>query len=228
MARIPAGTFKMGSTRSSEERPEHTVEVPAFAISQYEITIAEFGRFARATGTPMPDTLGMNAMDHPIVNVTWQQAVDYTRWLSRQTGHHYRLPSEAEWEYAASAGRDTAYWWGVTMEPGHAHCFGCSDGPPPRAPTAVGRFPANPFGLYDTEGNVAEWVQDCWHRDYDGAPASAAAWTTGGDCTQRGVRGGAWSSPPTSLRNARRDKFRADNRYDHIGFRVVREVASEE
>ncbi|MDZ7736975.1 MAG: SUMF1/EgtB/PvdO family nonheme iron enzyme [Gammaproteobacteria bacterium] len=155
-----------------------------------------------------------------------RRPVKYTEWLSQQTGYQYRLPSEAEWEYAASAGRDTDYWWGVTMEPNRAHCFGCSDGPPPRAPTRVGSFPANPFGLHDTEGNVAEWVQDCWHNNYDGAPASAAAWIEGGDCSRRVVRGGSYNSPPTSLRNARRDKFKADAEYDNIGFRVVREIDS--
>jgi len=226
MARLPAGSFMMGSSRANEERPEHEVRVPAFAISQHEITIEQFARYARATGRSMPNTQGMPS-DYPMFNVSWQQAVDYTRWLSAQTGQNYRLPSEAEWEYAASAGRDTTYWWGVTMEPGHAHCFGCSDGPPPRGPTAVGQFPANPFGLHDTEGNIAEWVQDCWHTSYDGAPDTATAWTEGGDCAQRVVRGGSWSSPPTSLRNARRDKFSAENQYDHIGFRVARDVQSE-
>lgn len=214
----------MGSSRFSEERPEHSVTIDSFAISRYETTIAEYERFARATGSPVPNTMGLNKDNHPVVHVSWPQAVKYTEWLSQQTGQRYRLPSEAEWEYAASAGHETDYWWGVTMRPNQAHCFGCNDGPPPGEPTEVGTFPANPFGLHDTEGNVAEWTQDCWHKSYEGAPASGAAWTEGGDCSLRVVRGGAWSSPPTSLRNARRDKFKADAKYDNIGFRVVREV----
>lgn len=226
MARLPAGRFMMGSTRANEERPKHQVRVPAFAISQHEITIGQYARYARATGAAMPDTQGLPP-DYPMFNVSWQQAANYVRWLSQQTGQNYRLPTEAEWEYAASAGRDTSYWWGITMEAGHAHCFGCSDGPPPRGPTAVGQFPANPFGLHDTEGNIAEWVQDCWHNSYDGAPETAVAWTQGGNCAQRVVRGGSWSSPPMSLRNAHRDRFSADNQYDHVGFRVARDVVSE-
>lgn len=224
MVPIPAGSFAMGSSRFSEERPEHTVEVRPFAISQHEVTIADYERFARATGTPLPNTLDMNKTDHPVINVNWQQAMDYTQWLSEQTGYQYRLPSEAEWEYAASTGRKTDYWWGVTMKPNQAHCFGCETGLDPRTPTRIGSFPPNPFGLHDTEGNVAEWVLDCWHKNYESAPETSAAWVDGGDCSQRVVRGGSYNSPPTSLRNSRRDKFKADEKYDNIGFRVVREV----
>lgn len=224
MVSISAGSFKMGSSRFTEERPEHMVRVKPFAISQYEITVAEYQRFARATGQPMPATPGNSSGNYPMINISWAQAVDYTRWLSQQTGHNYRLPSEAEWEYAASAGSDTDYWWGVTMKPNQAHCFGCETGLDPRRPTEVGSFPANPFGLHDTEGNVAEWVQDCWHKTYEGAPETATVWTEGGDCSMRVVRGGSYNSPPTSVRNSSRDKFKANEQYDNIGFRVVREV----
>ncbi len=225
MRPLPAGQFQMGSARFREERPEHTVAVQRYAISQYEITIAEYERYARATGKTMPDSFGQNKSDHPVVNVSWADAAGYANWLSRQTGHNYRLPTEAEWEYAASGGRETDYWWGVTMEPGRAHCFGCDDKLQPRMPTAIGSFPANPFGVHDMLGNVAEWVADCWHPDYENANGTAhQPRQTDGNCQLRGVRGGSYNSPPTSLRHSRRDKFDARQGYDNIGFRVVREM----
>lgn len=222
MVWIPAGKFTMGSGRTAEERPPREVSVARFAISQYEITFTEYDRFARATGRRIPDSAGMNRNTHPVIQVTWDDAAQYAEWLSRETGHNYRLPSEAEWEYAAGAGRETTYWWGFELLPGKAHCFGCESGLDPRSPTSVGQFEPNPFGLYDMYGNVAEWVQDCWNRNYAGAPTDARPWTEG-DCSYRVVRGGSYGSPPPSIRTARRDRFRADNTYDSIGIRVVRE-----
>lgn len=224
MQPIAAGSFRMGSNRFRDERPEHEVTVKPFAISQHEITIAEYERYARATGEALPATSGMNKTDHPVINVTWTQAAGYAAWLSQQTGEQYRLPTEAEWEYAATAGRKTDYWWGVVMEPDRAHCFGCDSDLVPGMPIQVGSYPANPFGLYDMAGNVAEWVQDCWHKNYEDAPVlSNEAWTSGGNCQLRIVRGGSYNSPPTSLRHSRRDKFDASSGYDNIGFRIVRE-----
>ena len=104
-----------------------------------------------------------------------------------------------------------------------AHCFGCGSGLDPRKPTKVGSFKPNPFNLYDTAGNVAEWVQDCWHENYEGAPTDGIVWE-GGDCAYRVVRGGSFSSPPASLRTSKRDKFKSDTTYDQIGIRIVRDV----
>jgi formylglycine-generating enzyme required for sulfatase activity/serine/threonine protein phosphatase PrpC len=222
MVWIPSGTFTMGSGRFPEERPQREVSVERFAISRHEITFAEYERFARATGRRIPDNMGMNKNTHPVIMVTWEDASQYAAWLSRETGKSYRLPSEAEWEYAAGAGRDTTYWWGFDIKPGLAHCFGCESGLDSRRPTAVGSFEANPFGLYDMYGNVAEWVQDCWNNSYAGAPSDGQAWTDG-DCSYRVVRGGSYLSPPPSIRTARRDRFRAASTYDTIGIRVVRE-----
>jgi formylglycine-generating enzyme required for sulfatase activity len=205
MAWIPAGTFTMGSGRFSEERPQREVTVGRFAISQYEITFAEYERFARATGRRVPDSMGMNRNTHPVILVTWEDATRYAAWLSQETGRTYRLPSEAEWEYAAGAGLDSTYWWGFDIKPGMAHCFGCETGLDPRRPTAVGNFEPNPFGLHDMYGNVAEWVQDCWNNSYEGAPADGRAWTEG-DCSYRVVRGGSYLSPPPSIRTSRRDR----------------------
>lgn len=222
MVRIPAGSFTMGSGRFPEERPQREVAVQRFAMSQYEITFAEYDRFARATGRRVPDSAGMDRSTHPVIQVTWEDAASYAEWLSRETGRNYRLPSEAEWEYAAGLGRDSSYWWGFNLKPGMAHCFGCETDLDPRRPTRVGSFDPNPFGLHDMYGNVAEWVQDCWNNSYQGAPTDGSAWLEG-DCNYRVVRGGSYLSPPPSIRSARRDRFRAASTYDTIGIRVVRE-----
>ena len=225
MVWIPAGTFQMGSSGSSryaEERPRHTVKVDKFAMSKYEVTFAEYDKFAKSTGRKLPDNLYMDRDTHPVIFVTWDDAYYYAKWLSGQTGKKYRLPTEAEWEYAAGTGKTSPFWWGFNEEPGKAHCFGCGTGLDPRKPTKVGSFAPNPFGVYDTAGNVAEWVHDCWHDDYKNAPNTAEPWE-GGDCAYRVVRGGAYSSPPQSIRHAKRDKYKSDSAYDHIGIRLARD-----
>lgn len=225
MVVIPAGKFTMGSTSSkhSEERPRHDVTVESFAASQNEVTFAEYDLFAKAKGRKIPDSLYLDRATHPVIFVSWDDAYYYTKWLSEETGHKYRLANEAEWEYLASTGKKTTFWWGYDEEPNRAHCFGCGTNLDPRKPTKIGSFEANAFGLYDTSGNVAEWVHDCWHDSYKGAPEYAEVWE-GGDCSYRIVRGGAYSTPPQSIRNTKRDKFRSDKTYDHIGIRVVREI----
>ncbi|HSS65321.1 MAG TPA: SUMF1/EgtB/PvdO family nonheme iron enzyme [Gammaproteobacteria bacterium] len=226
MVPIPGGSFRMGSGPHSivaEERPQRSVSVRPFAISTHEITFAEYDRFARATGRARPDSGGLDRQTHPVVNVSWDDANAYVSWLNSQTGEYYRLPSEAEWEYAAAAGTTTPFWWGFDAGENNAHCFDCNTGLNPRQPTRVGSFAPNPFGLHDTAGNVAEWVQDCYHPDYRGAPADASVWE-GGDCTFRVARGGSFSSASTSLRSQKRAKLRGNKGYDNVGFRVVREL----
>lgn len=225
MVVIPAGKFAMGSTssRNSDERPRHDVSVEQFAASQYEISFAQYDLFAKAKGKKIPDSLYLDRETHPVIFISWDDAYYYTKWLSEETGQKYRLATEAEWEYLASTGKKTTFWWGYDEEPNRAHCFGCGTNLDPRKPTKIGSFEANAFGLYDTSGNVAEWVHDCWHDNYKGAPAYADVWE-GGDCSYRVVRGGAYSTPPQSIRNAKRDKFKSDKAYDHIGIRVVRDI----
>ena len=225
MVWIPAGTFQMGSPGSStnaDERPEHTVTVKKFAMSKYEITFTDYEKFAKATGHKMPDNLYMDKDTTPVFFVSWDDAYNYAKWLSDQTGKKYRLPSEAEWEYAASGGKNSPFWWGFNEESGKAHCFTCESQLDPRKPAKIGSFDPNQFGLYDTAGNVAEWVHDCWHDDYKGAPDDGSVWE-GGDCTQRVARGGSFISPQQSIRTEKRDKFKSDSGYDHIGIRVVRD-----
>jgi formylglycine-generating enzyme required for sulfatase activity len=148
--------------------------------------------------------------------------VAYTRWLSQQTGRTYRLPSEAEWEYAARGGSDDWHWWGYALGQGNAVCLDCGSDWDARQPAPVGSLAANPFGLYDTAGNVMEWVQDCYNPNYQGAPADGSAWLTG-DCEQRVVRGGAYNKPSANLRSSARSKLPGELRLQMLGFRVVRE-----
>ena len=222
MVVIPAGAFRMGSSRSTspEERPRREVSVAQFAVSQYEITVAEYARFAAASGRAAARGLTQNS---PVRSVSWDDARAYAAWLSAETGQRYRLASEAEWEYMASTGKRTSYWWGREPGVGRAHCFDCESGLDTGRPARIGNFEANAFGVYDTAGNVAEWVQDCWHKNYAGAPADASV-REGGDCSLRVVRGGAYRSPAQSIRSAKRDKFKADQAYEYIGIRVVREI----
>lgn len=227
MVVIPAGKFSMGSpgtSRHADERPRHTVNINKFAISKYEVTFAEYDKFANATGRKLPDNQYQDRATYPVIFVTWDDAYYYADWLSDQTGFHYRLPSEAEWEYAAGAGERSPYWWGYDMKPNMAHCqLGCSSIYDPKKPTAVGSFKPNPFGVYDTAGNVAEWVQDCWHENYENAPTNGKEWV-GGDCVYRAVRGGSYFSPEDSIRTQRRDKFKSDQAYDNIGIRLARDI----
>ncbi|MCH8261977.1 MAG: SUMF1/EgtB/PvdO family nonheme iron enzyme, partial [Proteobacteria bacterium] len=226
MVVIPAGSFEMGgssSSRFTDERPRHTVNIKSFAVSKYEVTFVEYDRFAKASDRKLPDDLYMDRKTHPVIYVKWDDAYYYVKWLSEQTGKKYRLLSESEWEYAASTGTKSSFWWGYNEEIGKAHCFGCETGLDPRKPSKVGGFEANKFGLHDTAGNVAEWVRDCWHENYKGAPNDGGVWE-GGDCTYRTVRGGAYISPQQSIRSAKRDKLKSDAGYDHVGIRIAREL----
>ena len=225
MVEIPAGSFEMGSPNHSvevSERPKRMVDIPAFAMSKYEVTYVEYERFARATGRKKPKNPGLDKKTHPVIFVSWDDALAYTRWLSTQTGKKYRLPTEAQWEYAALADTATAYWWGRELGSGRAHCFNCDTGLNPRASTSVGRFPASLFGLHDTSGNVAEWVRDCWHPNYQDAPTDGSVWE-GGDCTYRVARGGSFLNTGKSIRAKKRTKWKSQRGYDSVGFRIVRE-----
>ncbi len=222
---IQGGSFMMGSHMSqlvNEEQPVHEVTLKSFSIGRYEVTFRDYELFAAATDRPLPDDLGWGQGPRPVINVSWEDARAYTEWLSEQTGHRYRLPSEAEWEYAASAGTESPYWWGTELGTGNANCFNCGSQWDGSSTAPVGRFKPNPFGLYNTAGNVMEWVDDCYHSSYDGAPADGSSWQEPG-CTERVVRGGAFNKPGESLRVTRRGRHDADARLLVLGFRVVRE-----
>jgi len=225
MVWLPADSFDMGSpgtSTSKDERPRHTVKLKKFALSKYEITITEYEIFAKATKRQMPDDLYMEHDTSPVVLIKWDDAFKYTKWLSDQTGHKYRIPSEAEWEYAASGGKDTPFWWGHEEKSGMAHCYACGSQFDPRKPAKIGKFQPNLFGLFDTSGNVAEWVYDCWHETYEDAPTDGSVWE-GGDCSLRVARGGSYISPQQSVRITKRDKFKSNSGYDHVGIRLARD-----
>ena len=226
MVSIPAGSFLQGSTSISrfiEERPRHKVNISKFAVSQHEITFIQYGAFIKATNRKAPKGYVANDAKHPVANITWDDAHNYARWLSEQTGQKYRLLSESEWEYMARGSSTTTFWWGFEPGEGNAHCFDCESGYDPRKPTKIGSFKPNKFEVYDTAGNVAEWVKDCWHRNYHNAPTTNEPWE-GGDCRFRVVRGGGYSNPSQSIRSAKRDKLTANRPYDHVGIRVAREI----
>jgi formylglycine-generating enzyme required for sulfatase activity/serine/threonine protein phosphatase PrpC len=225
MQTIPAGEFMMGAgslSTSMDARPQHKVTLKEFAMSQHEITYAEYEIFAKSMGKSAPERSGINPKVYPIVNVSWQDAQDYASWLSRQTKQKYSLPSEAQWEYAARAGTTKDFWWGIDAGTGNAHCLGCGSPANMRKATEIGSFPANPWGLHDTSGNVAEWTLDCYNRSYNGAPDNGDAWQDG-DCSKRVVRGGSFSNAGDGSNNTKRAKYTAGTKLTHIGFRVVRE-----
>ncbi len=221
---VPGGTFTMGNplALTADERPEHSVSMKSFAIGVHEVTVGDYRKFSQATGTKMPKLGPMAEQnDVPITFISWNEALAYAKWLSQQTGKEYSLPSEAQWEYAARAGTNTPYWWGRGIGRGNAHCFSCDTGLDPRQPTAVGRFKANAFGLHDTAGNAQEWVYDCFHASYEGAPSDGSVFE-GGDCNVRVLRGGGYGSGPDRLTNSARDKLRVERGNDQSGLRVVR------
>lgn len=226
MIKIPGGSFRMGNPTgilSPDETPRHTVKVSPFVMSVYEVTYADYDLFAKDTGREMPDSAGLDPKTYPVTNVSWDDAIAYTQWLSKQTGKKYRLPSEAEWEYAARGGTRSSFWWGNDKGVGNAHCFNCGSELNTSRPARVGSYKPNPFGLYDTAGNVYEWVHDCYHRNYIGAPNDGSVWE-GGDCNVRVVRGGAFRSPASSMRVENRETFPSNKGQYNVGIRLARDL----
>jgi formylglycine-generating enzyme required for sulfatase activity len=233
---VGAGRFRMGDDTGASS-PAHTVTLSQpFAIGIYEVTRGEYQAFAEATGTRMPAAAHAETPRHPVVDVDWQAAVAYSDWLTAQTGHGYRLPTEAEWEYVARAGATTPYTFGsdaaqlchygnVADRSAHQRFMGwsvvdCDDGAVRTAP--VGQYRPNAFGVYDVHGNAAEWVLDCWHISYDNAPRDGVAWQVRGQCIDRVVRGGSWGNGADAVRVT--DRRPASTPGDSRGFRVVREL----
>ena len=221
---VPPGEFVMGSSDTPYERPERAITIrQAFAIGRREVTFAEWDLCADAGACKhRPDDRGWGRGNRPVMNVSWDDTKLYTAWLSQKTGQKYRLPSEAEWEYAARAGTKTPFWWGRDVGLGRAQCDNCLS-PPNRQTVAVGSFRPNGFGLYDTSGNAAEWVEDCWSDNYAKAPKDALA-SISGDCRLRVLRGGNFNSKATEVRSSARFRYDIDVRYIANGFRVLREL----
>ena len=260
MVVIPAGSFQMGSPddeegRDADEGPQHRVTIDApFALGRYEVTRGQFSRFVAATnheakgcrywdGDSVENDPNRSWRDpgyeqsnnHPVACVSWEDAQAYIDWLRKESGENYRLPSEAEWEYAARAGTTTRYFWGDDADEGCSFANGadqtakkeqtgwtvmaCDDGYYGTA--SAGSYRPNRFGLHDMTGNLWEWLEDRWHDNYDDAPIDGRAWVDGNN-SARVLRGGSWVNGPWLLRSAYRDRFVPDGRGNDLGFRVAR------
>jgi formylglycine-generating enzyme required for sulfatase activity len=255
---IPAGSIRIGAAFAEggdDEWPIHIVVISRpLVIGKYEVTKFEFSVFVEASAYSTENSCrylakvgwgegvswiypGFRQTDRdPVVCVNWEDAKAYVAWLSQETGETYRLPSEAEWEYAARAGVADRYFFGNSVSMLCKYGNGvdasssfkwqnkkCKDGYGART-APVGSFLPNKFGLYDTIGNVWEWLEDCWNDNYIGAPADGTSWNTG-DCSMRGTRGGSWLNDPRFLRSAHRNSLYYTYRKYNTGFRVVREIA---
>jgi formylglycine-generating enzyme required for sulfatase activity len=215
MNMLRGGTFMMGSNDDSSEKPVHQVTIKPFAISRYPISVREWNECAAAKACTFVATDGDDA---PITNVSWSDARQFVGWLAGVTHKPYRLPTEAEWEYAARGGTQTKYWWGNELLPGMANCKGCTD--VAEQPTRVGSFKPNPFGLYDMGGAIDQWVEDCWHKNYGSAPTDGSAWMEN-DCGSHVIRSGSWKNDARYVRPANRDSYDTSVRYPTHGFRVA-------
>ena len=250
------GSPRSEAGRSGKEGPVHVVNVATFALAKTEVTRGQFAAFVNETGYSTGDNcwsligseyevrsanwrkLGYSQDDqHPAACINWNDAHAYAEWMSRKTGKQYRLPTEAEWEYAARGNTSTARYWGNNPDRACAYAnaadktaqsqiiaasswsgHNCADGFAYTAP--VGSFKANAFGLNDMLGNVWEWVEDSYNDSYNGAPADGSAWP--GKGAKRVLRGGSWYDAPQYVRAARRDSGKPAKRYDNFGFRVAR------
>ena len=227
MVVVPAGSFMMGSLptekdRDAAEGPQHIVTIAKpFAVAKFELTFDEWDTCVAYGDCPQGvSDGGWGRGQQPVIFVTWDDAQRYAAWLSKMTGKPYRLLTEAEYEYATRAGTTTAYPWGNDIGKNNANCNGCGSKWDNQQTAPVGSFKPNAFGLYDMVGNVFEWVEDCVHANYDGAPTDGSAWIEGGLCTYRLDRGGSWNFP--SPRSAYRNSSPTGQRIDNLGFRVGR------
>jgi formylglycine-generating enzyme required for sulfatase activity len=197
MVDIPGGEYLMGTNETRDPnlgRPEHKVTVPAFRMGKYAVTFDQFDAFAIDTSRALPSDSGWGRGTRPVINVTLKDTEDFIAWLNKKTGKKYRLPSEAEREYAARAGSSTDFWWGDTLDPEYVNGSGVKGRDQWQYTAPVGQFLPNKFGLYDMSGNVWERTADCWHTDYAGAPADGSAWVEA-SCPDRVIRGSYWGVP---------------------------------
>ena len=232
MVVVPSGRFTMGSPgreagHEEYEEPMRRVRIDyQFAVGVYEVTFAEWYACADAggCGSYIPDDMGWGRGNRPVVNVSWEDAQSYVSWLSARTGKTYRLLSEAEWEYVARAGTETAYSWGDSAGVNRANCDGCGSQWDNKMTAPVGSFPPNGWGVHDMQGNVQEWVQDYWNKNYEGAPTDGSAWEKTSGCIAHVLRGGSWYRGPGSLRSADRSLDFSSSRDQDAGFRVGRDL----
>lgn len=251
---VPPGTFVMGADEieanpARNETPRHEVTINGpLLVGRYEVTHGEFRYFVEESGYEPSRgceiwTINKRAWQsdddkswrdpgypidndrRPVVCVNWNDAQAYVDWLSEITGYRYRLPSSAEWEYAARAWTTTRYWWGDHLPENRASCDGCGSRWDLGRAAPVSSFPGNPFGLYDVHGNVWEWTEDCWHDSYVDAPADGSAWLfdNGGNCKKRMQRGGSSITRPEAMRSANRLRDNPNDRKSNVDCRVIRD-----
>jgi formylglycine-generating enzyme required for sulfatase activity len=218
MKTVGGGSFTMGSIDDATEKPTHQVAIKPFAISQFPVSVRDWNECAAAKACAFVAT---GKDDAPVTNVSWSDAKQFVAWLADATRKAYRLPSEAEWEYAARGGTQTRYWWGDQIQSGMANCKNCNDVAATEQPIKVGSFKPNPFGLHDMGGSVDQWVEDCWHKNYQGAPADGSAWVEG-ECASHVIRSGSWKNDARYVRPSNRDSYDTNVRYPTHGFRVAR------
>jgi len=248
MVVIPAGTFRMGDIQGvgyKDEQPVHDVSVARFAMGRYEVTVGEYLRFVQATGSHAPEWLeegneynihtgtknfykqmgsALTNENHPIVGVSWNDVTAYAEWLSEQTGQQYRLPTEAEWEYAARAGTKTKYWWGNEIGSNNANCWNSSCGDSFEYTAPVGSFEANPFGLFDVSGNLWEWTCSEYEKKYSGKEQYCLNKREGDGASLFVLRGGSWSSDALRMRSAVRSWIQRSIRIRGCGARLSRKL----
>jgi formylglycine-generating enzyme required for sulfatase activity len=226
MVVIPAGQFWIRNIQGGDidKKPIHRVIVSNFALGRYEVTFAEYDRFAETTGRKKPNDEDWGRGNRPVINVSWIDAMAYTEWLSQQTEQHYRLPTESEWEYAARAGTNTPYWWGWQIGHNLANCDGCGSLWDNKKTAPVGSFGTNSFKLYDTVGNVYEWTCSEYEEKYNGKEQHCLSKNDTDHL--RVVRGGSWYSLPRYVRVASRFRNRPNNSDLTVGFRVARDCGT--
>ncbi len=217
---IQAGRFRMGYIQG-EEKPVHDVSVDRFAMGRYEVTFEEYDKFAEATGRDKPDDEGWGRGNRPVIYVSKSDAIAYAEWLSKETGETYRLPTEAEWEYAARAGTETKYWWGNEIESNRANCDGCGSPWDNEETAPVGSFPPNAFELYDMVGNVREWTCSKYEEEFNGEEQQCLSKY---DNSSRVIRGGSWYDLPAKVGVTHRTNnwWSSEGKINFLGIRLVR------
>lgn len=229
---IPGGSFVMGDNDDELASPEHMVTVKPFLMGRYEVTFEQYNKFCASTGRLTPVNQGWGMGSRPVINVSWEDAVAFTEWLSEKSEKNFRLPTEAEWEFAARGGADTRYPWGDEIGRNNANCQGCGSQWDNRMTAPVGSFSPNGYGLYDVIGNVYEWCFDKHHDNYGGAPSDGSAWIEQKDSiymsdrekryeNDRINRGASWYQPLKEMAVTRRCWDKPDVSSSEFGFRVL-------
>jgi formylglycine-generating enzyme required for sulfatase activity len=225
---VKGGTYQMGSDQKPDEQPVHTVTIDDLFVGMYEVTFAQYDQYCKTIPQQCepPSDQRWGRDNRPVIYVSWDEANAYAEWLSEQTGQKFRLPTEAEWEYFARAGTDTPYWRGETLPKGTANCLDCGSQWDNTSTAPVGSFRPNPWKIYDTVGNVVEWVTDSYTNNYGNAPTDGSAAVSAADL-RKVQRGGAWNYAAKHSRSASRDYRKANKRTKDAGFRLVMEPSAQ-